>query len=119
MGIIAFVILGLLAGGSPRHVRQMGEMSDRVAEAAKDTASAALESGKHVAQDAADSATEQGQELVSSLQGARPGLARPCAQHGLEERARAWGPPRPTSGSCETQPPTMGLALGSPDGRGP
>jgi len=68
MGIIAFVILGLLAGGSPRQDRQMGEMSDRVAEAAKDTASAALESGKHVAQDAADSATEHGQELVSSLQ---------------------------------------------------
>ena len=68
MGIIAFVILGLLAGGSPRQDRQMGEMSDRVAEAAKDTASAALESGKHVAQGAADSATEQGQELVSSLQ---------------------------------------------------
>jgi hypothetical protein len=88
----------------------MGEMSDRVAEAAK-TRRAALERGKHVAQDAADSATEQGQELVSSLQGARPGLARPCAQHGLEERARAWGPPRPTSGSCETQPPTMGLGF--------
>jgi len=86
----------------------MGEMSDRVAEAAK-TRRAALERGKHVAQDAADSATEQGQELVSSLQGARPGLARPCAQHGLGERARAWGPPWPTSGSCETQPPTMGV----------
>ena len=45
----------------------MGEMSNRVAEAAK-TRRAALERGKHVAQDAADSATEQGQELVSSLQ---------------------------------------------------
>jgi hypothetical protein len=69
----------------------MGEMSNRVAEAAK-TRRAALERGKHVAQDAADSATEQGQELVSSLQGTRPGLARPSAQHGLGERARAWGP---------------------------
>ena len=61
----------------------MGEMSDRVVDAAKDTAGDALESGKQVAQEAADIATAQGQELVSSLQGRAQDSLGGAARHGV------------------------------------
>lgn len=51
---------------------RMGEMSDRVVEAAKETAGEAVDRGRMVAQDAAETAREsgreQGQELASNLQ---------------------------------------------------
>jgi gas vesicle protein len=51
---------------------RMGEMSDRLVEAAKETAGDAVERGKQVAQDAAETAKEsgrqQGQELATNLQ---------------------------------------------------
>ena len=59
---------GLLLPSTRIEDEQMGEMSDRVVDAAKETATDALESGKQVARDAADSAMEQGEELASNLQ---------------------------------------------------
>ena len=61
-------VAGLLLPSTRLEDRQMGEMSDKVIDAAKDTASDALESGKQIAADAADTAKEQGHELASSLQ---------------------------------------------------
>lgn len=61
-------LTGLLLPSTRVEDQQMGEMSDKVIDAAKDTAGDALESGIHVAQDAADSASEQGRDLVSSMQ---------------------------------------------------
>ena len=46
----------------------MGEMSDKMIDVAKETASDALESGKRIAHDAADDAKGQGHELASTLQ---------------------------------------------------
>ena len=48
--------------------RQLGELSDSVIGAAKETASDALESGKQIAHEAADAAKEHGQDLASNLQ---------------------------------------------------
>jgi gas vesicle protein len=61
-------LTGLLLPSTRVEDQQMGEMSDKVIDAAKDTAGDALESGIQVAQDAADSAGEQGRDLVSSMQ---------------------------------------------------
>jgi gas vesicle protein len=61
-------VTGLLLPSTRIEDRQMGEMSDRVIDAAKETAGDALESTKQVAQDAADSAKDQSQQLASSLQ---------------------------------------------------
>lgn len=61
-------LVGLLVPPTRIEDTQMGEMSDRVVDAAKGTAGDAVESGKQVAQDAADSAAHEGRELVSSLQ---------------------------------------------------
>jgi hypothetical protein len=65
-------VAGLLIPSTRVENEQMGELSDRVVDAAKDTAGDALERGKKVAQEAADtakeSAKEQGQELASNLQ---------------------------------------------------
>jgi len=61
-------VAGLLIPSTRLEDRQMGEMSDKVMDAAKETAGDALESGKQVAADAADSAKEQGSELASNLQ---------------------------------------------------
>ena len=61
------LLTGLLLPSTRVEDRQMGEMSDRVVDAAKETAGEALESGKQVAQDAASSASEHGRELASSL----------------------------------------------------
>jgi gas vesicle protein len=61
-------LTGLLLPSTRVEDQQMGEMSDKIIDAAKDTAGDALESSKQVAQDAADSAGEQGRDLVSSMQ---------------------------------------------------
>ncbi|HWN22981.1 MAG TPA: DUF3618 domain-containing protein [Gaiellaceae bacterium] len=67
MGFLA----GLLIPSTRVENERMGEMSDRVVEAAKETAGDAVERGKQVAQDAAETAKEsgreQGEELASNL----------------------------------------------------
>jgi gas vesicle protein len=65
-------VAGLLVPSTRIENERMGEMSDRVMDAAKETASDAVERGKQVAQEAAETAKEsgkeQGQELASNLQ---------------------------------------------------
>jgi len=61
-------VAGLLIPSTRLEDRQMGEMSNKVIDATKATASDALESGKQIAHDAADTAKEQGQGLASTLQ---------------------------------------------------
>jgi Protein of unknown function (DUF3618). len=65
-------VAGLLIPSTRVENERMGEMSDRVVDAAKETASDAVERGKQVAQEAAetakDSGKEQGQVLASNLQ---------------------------------------------------
>ena len=65
-------VAGLLIPSTRMENERLGEMSDRVVDAAKETASDAVERGKQVAQEAAESAKEsgkeQGQELASNLQ---------------------------------------------------
>src|SRR3954452_8082654 len=67
-GAAAGFVAGLLIPSTRLEDKQMGEMSDKVIDAAKDTASDALESGKQVAQQATGSAKEQSQDLASNLQ---------------------------------------------------
>ena len=68
---IGFVV-GLIVPSTRVENEHVGEMSDRLVEAAKETAGDAVERGKQVAQDAAQTAVEggreQGQELASNLQ---------------------------------------------------
>jgi gas vesicle protein len=65
-------VAGLLIPSTRLENERMGEVSDRVVDAAKDTAGDAVERGKQVAQDAAqtamESGREQGQALASNLQ---------------------------------------------------
>jgi gas vesicle protein len=65
-------VAGLLLPSTRVENEQMGEMSDRLVDAAKETASDAVERGKQVAQETAETAKEagkeQGQELASNLQ---------------------------------------------------
>jgi hypothetical protein len=65
-------VAGLLIPSTRVENERMGEMSDRVVDAAKQTASDAVERGKQVAEEAAETAKEsgkeQGQELASNLQ---------------------------------------------------
>jgi Protein of unknown function (DUF3618) len=65
-------VAGLLIPSTRVENERIGEMSDRVVDAAKETASDAVERGKQVAQEAAETAKEsgkaQGQELASNLQ---------------------------------------------------
>jgi Protein of unknown function (DUF3618) len=65
-------VAGLLIPSTRLENERMGEISDRVVDAAKDTAGDAVERGKQVAQDAAqtamESGREQGQALASNLQ---------------------------------------------------
>jgi gas vesicle protein len=65
-------VAGLLIPSTRMENERMGEMSDRVVDTAKETASDAVERGKQVAHEAADTAKEsskgQGQELASNLQ---------------------------------------------------
>jgi hypothetical protein len=66
-------VAGLLIPSTRVENERMGEMSDRVVDAAKETASDAVERGKQVAEEAAETAKEsgkeQGQQLASNLQG--------------------------------------------------
>ena len=65
-------VAGLLVPSTRMENERMGEIADRVVDAAKDTTGDAVERGKQVAQDAAqtamESGREQGQELASNLQ---------------------------------------------------
>jgi gas vesicle protein len=65
-------VAGLLIPSTRVENEQMGEMSDRLVDGAKETAGDALERGKQVAQEVAetarDSGMEHGQELASNLQ---------------------------------------------------
>jgi gas vesicle protein len=65
-------VAGLLIPSTRVENERMGEMSDQVVDAAKETASDAVERGKQVAQEATDTAKEsskqQGQEIASNLQ---------------------------------------------------
>jgi gas vesicle protein len=65
-------VAGLLIPSTRVENEHVGEMSDRLVEAAKETAGDAVERGKQVAQDVAETAKEsgreQGQELASNLQ---------------------------------------------------
>jgi gas vesicle protein len=65
-------VAGLLIPSTRVENERMGEMSDRVVDAAKETAGDAIERGKQVAQEVADTAKEsgkeQGRELASNLQ---------------------------------------------------
>ena len=65
-------VAGLALPSTRMENERMGEMSDRVVDAAKETAGEAVERGKQVAQDAAETAKESGreqtQELASNLQ---------------------------------------------------
>jgi gas vesicle protein len=66
-------VAGLLLPSTRVENERMGDISDRVVDAAKETASDAVERGKQVAQEAGEKAKEtgkeQGQELASNLQG--------------------------------------------------
>ena len=65
-------VAGLLVPSTRIENERIGEASDQFVDAAKKTATEALERGKHVAQDAAEAAKEtgkeQGQELAAGLQ---------------------------------------------------
>jgi gas vesicle protein len=65
-------VAGLMIPSTRAEDERLGQMSDRLVEAAKETAGDAVERGKQVAQDAAETAKESGrqqsQELASNLQ---------------------------------------------------
>jgi gas vesicle protein len=65
-------VAGLVLPSTRVEDERMGEMSDRLVEAAKETGGDAVERGKQVVQEAAETAKEsgreQGQELASNLQ---------------------------------------------------
>jgi gas vesicle protein len=71
-GVAVGFVAGLLLPSTKVENERLGELSDRVVDAAKDTAGEAVERGRDVASAAADAAKdsgrEQGQELASSLQ---------------------------------------------------
>jgi len=67
-GVAIGFIAGMLLPSTQLEDKQMGQMSDRMMDAAKESAGDALESGKTIVSDAADSAKEQGQEMASRLQ---------------------------------------------------
>jgi hypothetical protein len=75
-GVAVGFLAGTLIPGTRIENEQMGELSDRLVEAARDTGREAVERGKDVAQEAAsaaldtarESGREQGEELSSHLQ---------------------------------------------------
>jgi hypothetical protein len=75
-GVAVGFLVGTLLPKTRVENERMGEMSDRLIDAAKDTAGEAVDRGKQVAQEAAgaavetakESGLEQGQELTSTLQ---------------------------------------------------
>jgi hypothetical protein len=74
-GLAVGFLVGTLLPQTRVENERLGEASDRMLEAAKDTASDAVERGKHVAQEAVgaavdtakESGREQGEELTSTL----------------------------------------------------
>ena len=74
-GLAVGFVVGTLLPKTRVENEQLGEFSDRTIEAAKDTASEAVERGKQVAQEAVgaavgtakESGREQGEELASAL----------------------------------------------------
>ena len=74
-GLAVGFVLGTLLPGTRMENERIGDLSDRVVDAAKDTAGEAVERGKQVAQDAVgaavgtakDSGREQGDELATTL----------------------------------------------------
>jgi gas vesicle protein len=71
-GVALGFVAGLLIPSTRMENERMGQASDRVMDAAKETAGQAVESGKQVVQEAAqtarESGREQGKELASNLQ---------------------------------------------------
>jgi hypothetical protein len=75
-GLAVGFLVGTLLPRTQVENQRLGEMSDRLIDAAKDTAGEAVERGKQVAQEAAgaavdtakESGREQGEELTSTLQ---------------------------------------------------
>ena len=75
-GLAVGFVVGTLIPSTRVENERMGELSDRVVDAAKETAGEAMERGKQVAQEATQAATEtakesgreQSQELASTLQ---------------------------------------------------
>jgi hypothetical protein len=65
-------VAGMLVPSTSLEDERLGDMSDRLVDAAKETAGDAVERGKQVAQDVAETAKEsgreQGEELASNLQ---------------------------------------------------
>jgi hypothetical protein len=70
-GLALGFIVGTVLPSTRAENQRMGEMSDRLMDAAKDTASEAIDRGKKVAQDAAgaavDTAKQSGQEQTDEL----------------------------------------------------
>jgi Protein of unknown function (DUF3618) len=77
-------LAGILLPSTRVENERMGEMSDRVVDAAKETAGEAVERGREVAATAADAAKdsgrEQGQELASSLQDRAQGASESATE---------------------------------------
>ena len=76
-------VAGLLIPSTRVENERMGELSDRVVDAAKETANDAVEHGKQVAQEAGETVKEtgkeHGQELASNLQERASGPASEAA----------------------------------------
>ena len=66
-GLAVGFVVGTLLPQTQVENERMGELSDRVMDAAKDTATEAVERGKQVAQDAAETAKESGREHAGGL----------------------------------------------------
>ena len=77
-------LAGILLPSTRVENERMGEMSDRVVDAAKETAGEAVARGREVAATAADAAKdsgrEQGQELASSLQDRAQGASESATE---------------------------------------
>jgi len=84
-GLAVGFVVGTLLPQTRVENERMGEMSDRLVDAAKDTAGQAVERGKQVAQEAAgaavdtakESGREQSEELTSTLQERAQGQSPP------------------------------------------
>jgi hypothetical protein len=85
-GLAIGFVVGTLLPQTRLENERLGETSDRVLDAAKQTAGDAVERGKQVAQEAAgaavdtakESGREQGEELTSSLQERAQGQSQPA-----------------------------------------
>ena len=93
-GVAVGFVAGLLLPSTRIENESMGEMSDRVVDAVKETAGEAIESGKQVAHETVDSATQQAQDLASTLQDG-PGDGH---QRALGQDPRPIGPCNRVSG---------------------